>query len=329
LLVLALALAAVPAVADDVDEEVADVAEEATNEAAEKGDAGGGPNGFSLAAATIPPDKILEGGPARDSIESVDAPRFVPAAEASWVGPQNPVVGLVVGGEARAYPVHLLEFHQVVNDRVGDVPVVLSYDPLTGAPLAYRRKLGDHTLSFGVSGLIYNCNFLLYDRETESLWSQMSGEAISGSHAGTRLERIPVRQETFARWLKRQPETRVLERPDPREIDYRYSPYTAYWVQDEIPFPVEARDKRFHTKELVLGVQVGEVQRAYVGSLVTRAGGSVEDRFQGKPIRLRYTSETGTFEYDVPDGVEVTEGFWFAWKAFHPDTEIWRGKPKQ
>jgi hypothetical protein len=181
------------------------------------------------------------------------------------------------------------------------------------------------TLTFGVSGLIFNHNFLLYDRETESLWVQFTGEAISGPLAGQRLRRVRMRQETLAGWLERHPRSVVLERPLPTHIDYRYSPFTAYIVRDETIFPVRASDPSFHAKELVVGVLVeGAPPRAYLGSVVTAAGGLVEDEVGGRPIRLAYDTELGVFSFDVPEDVVAQEAYWFAWKAFHPDTEVWR-----
>ncbi len=286
-------------------------------------------NGFDLEGALLPREEIRGGGPARDGIQSVDEPEFVAVGEAHWVVESNPVLGVAVGDETHAYPVHLIEPHQIVNDEVGGVPVVVTYDPLVAVPRAYRRDVEGKTLTFGVSGLLCNSNFLLYDRETESLWLQFTGEAIAGPMAGKKLERIPIRQELLSTWLSRHPLSRVLSRPRPTKIDYRYSRYTRYMVQDKIVFPVKARDDRFHAKELVVGVVVDGRPRAYLGSLVTKAGGKVEDELGGKKIELVYSTDDGIFSYDVEEGVDVTEAYWFAWKAFHPDTEVWNdpGKP--
>ena len=281
-------------------------------------------NGFALGDLRVNRDKLVAGGPGRDKIHSVDEPAFAEPAAASWVAAENLVIGVSRDGAARAYPVHVMEYHQIVNDEIGGVPVVVTYDPIAGVPIAYVRRVGERTLEFGVSGLIYNSNFLLYDRATESLWSQFRGEAIAGPLAGTRLERLRVRQEPLGRWLERAPKTRVLGLPAPRRIDYRYSPFTAYWLSEKVPFPVEASDPSFHPKELVLGLRAGGKTRAYLGSLVTGAGGILEDRFEGHDVRVGYTSELAAFDYEVPDAIEVTEAYWFAWKAFHPDTEVWK-----
>ena len=279
--------------------------------------------GFDVEAATVPRAAIVAGGPGRDGIRSVDAPEFAPPAEASWVAADTPVVGVEAGGEARSYPVHLLEYHQIVNDVLGGVPVAITYDPLAAAPLAFRRTVAGRTLTFGVSGLVYNSNFLMYDRETRSLWSQFIGKAIAGPLAGKTLARIRVRQVTETAWLAAHPGSRVLVRPDRFRIDYRYSPFSTYMIADSIPFPVNAEDRRHHPKTLVVGVRANGKARAYLDSLVTKAGGSVEDEFEGREIRIRYDPDAAVFTWDAPDDLEVAEAYWFAWKAFHPETQIW------
>ena len=283
-------------------------------------------NGFLIERHAVPRDQILAGGPPRDGIRSVDEPSFVAPREASWVAPTTPVLGVAIGGEARAYPVHVIEYHQVVNDELAGVPVVVTFDPLTGTPRAYRRRVDGRSLQFGVSGLVYTSNFLLYDRQSESLWSQFLGTAISGPLARRTLERVRIRQEPFALWLKRHPNTRVLARPAPKHIDYRYSPFTTYWVTRKIPFPVPATDHRYHPKEVMLGVEVNDRQRAYLGSLLTAAGGRIVDEFQGRKIRISYDTQLNTFSWEAPDDARVTDAYWFAWKAFHPDTEIWNDR---
>jgi len=280
-------------------------------------------NGLRLVPLLVKAELVRAGGPARDQIKAVDDPQFVTPEQATWVVGDTPVIGIELNGEARAYPVHLMERHQIVNDVLAGVPIAVSYDPLAGTPLGFRRSVAGKNLHFGVSGLVYNACSLMYDRETQSLWSQFTGQAISGPLAGTRLDRIRVRQEPRDLWLGRASASMVLVRPDPKGIDYRYSPYKAYWLQEEIPFPVAAKDSRFHSKELVLGVVAQGKARAYLGSLLTAAGGRVTDDFQGKRIRILYDSEAAFMQWEIPKGIEVTEAYWFAWKAFHPDTEIW------
>lgn len=283
--------------------------------------------GFEVGNLTVDRAYLVSGGPGRDGIKSVDAPEFSPIQDAGWIGRDTEVIGVVVGGEAKAYPVRMLEFHQIVNDTIGGVPVVVTYDPLAGVPAAYRRRVGNDTLEFGVSGLLHNHNFLLYDRATDSLWSQFLGTAIAGKRAGQALERVVVRQETAGRWLQRQVDTRFLRPPMPEKIQYRLTPYAAYWIENKRIFPVAAKDETYHAKELVLGVTSGETVRAYLGSEVTLAGGRAQEEIGGKRLQVFYDSETGTFGWEADAGIEVFEAYWLAWKAFHPKTEIWKPAP--
>ena len=283
-------------------------------------------NGFDVSKRVVPRESIRAGGPARDAIRSVDSPEFVKPAEAVWAPAPVPAIGVVLGGEARAYPVHLMEYHQVVNDSIGGIPVVITYDPLTGVPRAFERSVDGQRLHFGVSGLIHRAQFLLYDRETESLWAQYEGRAIAGPLAGSKLESIQVRQEPVGAWLQREPATTVLARPDRMRIDYRYSPFQAYWVSEAVPVQVDARDDRYHPKEVALGVERNGKTRVYLGSILTAEGGRIVDEFEERRIRVAYDSKSGTFLWEAPDDVRVTDAYWFAWKSFHPDTEIWRGR---
>lgn len=281
-------------------------------------------NGFDLGSAKVPAKEIVAGGPDRDGIRSVDAPAWAAVAEASaWVAPSNPVLGVRVGDEARTVPLHLIEYHQIVNAEVGGQPLAITYDPLTGTPRAFVRRVGERVLELGVSGLVYNGSFLMYDRQTESLWLHYTGEAIAGPLAGERLERLRVRLEPLATWLSRNPEASVLERPLPRKIDYRYSPFSTYIASDAIPFPVKARDDTHHPKEMVLGVATDGTTRAYLSSAVVAAGGRVRDQVEDHAIELIYDVDEAVFSWEAPPELRISEGFWFAWKAFHPDTEIW------
>ena len=197
--------------------------------------------------------------------------------------------------------------------------------PAQSDSLAFDRRLEKRTLDFGISGLLYQSHCLLYDRQTESLWLPIQGMAISGPLAGRRLIRLPLRKEPMATWFENHPETGVLERPMLKQIDYRFSPFSAYWASTEIPYPVDGLDSRFHPKEIVLGVEYPGGSRAYLGSTLTSAGGRVVDEVDGKRVRVSYDSETATFTHELPDGLEATEAYWFVWKAFHPDTTVWQG----
>jgi hypothetical protein len=287
-------------------------------------------NGFSIDPQNESKPHIRRGGPARDAIHSVDAPEFVPAAEASWAPPPVAAIGVEIGGEARAYPIHLMEYHQIVNDSIAGVPVAVTYDPLTGIAIVWKRTIDDgRVLEFGVSGLLYREQFLMHDRETDSLWAQYEGVAIAGPLSGKRLERVPSRQEPVGAWMGRHPSSGILKRPARMKIDYRHSPFEAYWTSESVPVTVRASDERYHPKELVLGIEANGKHRAYLGSILTAEGGRIVDTFEGHKIRIAYDRNLGLFIYEAPNGVWITDAYWFAWKSLHPDTEIWHDRVSQ
>jgi len=141
-------------------------------------------NGFDLSGALIPVRDIESGGPPRDGIPSIDDPRFVGASKASFLAPEDRVLGVAIEGEAKAYPVAILNWHEIVNDRSLDQNFVVTYCPLCGSGMVFVADVGERALSFGVSGLLYNSDMLLYDRNTESLWSQLLAKAVSGPLKG-------------------------------------------------------------------------------------------------------------------------------------------------
>lgn len=282
------------------------------------------PNGFSLDGLRVPRALVRAGGPQRDQIRAVDAPKLVaPDAAAAWARGDTPVLGVMHGTDAHAHPVHVIERHQVVNDEIGGEPIAVFYDPLGGVATSAKRTLNGKVLVFGVSGLVYNGTSLYFDRQTESLWSPLLGSAIAGPLAGTTLERVRTWQEPLDLFLGRAPKALVLERPD-RGLDYRVSPYQQYWVDERLPFPVAARDEAIHPKATTLGVIANGRARAYTSGELRRAGGRIADELEGRRIRIAYDGDLDFLQWEAPDDVEVVESYFFAWKAFHPDTGVWK-----
>lgn len=161
-----------------------------------------------------------------DSIPAVDHPTFVPVAEAD-IPEVEPVVAIETDGPARAYPIRFLITHEVVNDRVGREPIVVSFCPLCNSATAFSRRVGDRTLIFGVSGQLLSANLVMFDRETISLWQQVTGRAFSGDYRGTTLERLPVQMVAFGSWREAHPDGVVMEEPTPG-FDYGDDPYASY-----------------------------------------------------------------------------------------------------
>ena len=279
-------------------------------------------NGFVLEPASIPASEVLAGGPARDGIPALELPSTVPAAQADWSDDEL-VLGVIVEGEARAYPVAILDWHELVNDTLGGEPILVSFCPLCGTGLVFDRRVAGEIRTFGVSGLLYRSDLLMYDRDTESLWSQISAEAVTGPLLGKRLRVLRARMDRWGQWRRDYPETTVLSRETGHRRDYDRSPYAGYAQSASLRFPAPI-DRRYHPKMPTLGLRVpGEGSRAYPASELARAGGSVEDRFLEHRVRVAYDADWQVFEVEAPPEVEVVEGFWFAWAAFHPETSVY------
>jgi hypothetical protein len=181
---------------------------------------------------SVPLDEIISGGPPRDGIPSIDAPAFVPAAEAG-LADNEPVIGLVIEGDARAYPLRILIWHEIVNDVVGGVPVAVTYCPLCNTGLVFDRRVGERVLEFGTTGKLRHSDLVMYDRTTESWWQQFLGEAIVGELTGTQLVMLPARLESLSAFKARAPGGRVqVPRSDARA--YGVNPYAGY---DSAPAP--------------------------------------------------------------------------------------------
>jgi len=178
--------------------------------------------------------EVLSGGPPRDGIPSIDNPKFVPLSEIDDIAPTEPVIGLEVNGVARAYPLRVLTWHEIVNDQIGGLPVAVTYCPLCNAAIVFERYIGGRILEFGTTGKLRHSDLIMYDRQTESWWQQFLGEAIAGAMPGRRLETVPARLESFGKFAARHPKGEVLVPNNPLMRAYGANPYVGY---DSSGFP--------------------------------------------------------------------------------------------
>ena len=169
---------------------------------------------------------IRSGGPKKDGIPSIDKPEFISIAEAKQLADTEPVIGFSMNGEAKAYPLGILMRHEIVNDRVGGVPVAVTYCPLCNASIVFDARVKGKVLDFGTTGSLRNSDLVMYDRQTQSWWQQFMGEAIVGELTGTRLKMLPSRIESFPRFRERLPSGKVLK--PSRFGSFGRNPYTGY-----------------------------------------------------------------------------------------------------
>lgn len=282
-------------------------------------------NGFNLDSALIPPEQILRGGPPRDGIPAIRQPRFEkPDGSQPWQ--PNDLMLTHDGTEgSRAYPIGILNWHEIVNLPESAQPLVITFCPLCGTGIGFDPVVDGQRLTFGVSGLLYNSDLLMYDHQTESLWSQIEGRAVSGPLADQTLRHVPVRHERWQAWLQRVGASgEVLSTDTGYGRDYRKSPYGNYEQSERLYFPVSQSSRRYHPKTWVLGWRYNGETRAWPFPELARHDGVLNDSIGGKAVTVHYDPTTPSAELRDQDGtlLPATRAFWFAWYTFHPDTGV-------
>ena len=283
----------------------------------------------------MPYDEILSGGVPKDGIPSIDKPVFVSLDEAAAEIPDSePVIGLIVNGDARAYPLRILTWHEIVNDEVGGVPVAVTFCPLCNAAIVFDRRLDGAVYDFGTTGKLRNSDLVMYARQTESWWQQFTGTAIVGSLLGKELKVRPARLESFERFRARAPKGRVLAPNDPGMRPYGANPYAGY---DSEFHPFLYRGE--HPKNIAALARVVTVgDRAWALDLLRKRGRIETDdglvitwsAGQNSALDARVIAEGSDVgnvvvqRHEAGRLVDVAYGvdFAFAFHAFHPDREI-------
>lgn len=280
---------------------------------------------FNTTGLIIPRQQIHSGGPAKDGIPALFRPKLGPIAKAKFLPPHARVIGLTINGLARAYPINVLNWHEVINDELGGIPVAVVYCPLCDSVSVIDRRLDNRLMSFGVSGLLHNSNVLLYDRNDNALWSQVGFTAISGPNVGKSLRHLPWEITRLSDWQQKHPDSTVVTFQTGYRRDYRRNPYGAYFENPQLSFPVTVKDERLPLKMKVVGVKIGKQAWAYpVNRIAAARNGRVEEMLAGHRLILQSDHDTGRVAVvEVPPDAQVVHTFWFAWAAFHPQTTIY------
>jgi hypothetical protein len=283
-------------------------------------------NGFDLQGATIPVEEVFKGGPPKDGIPSIDNPRFVKPASSTQLDDSDLVLGISLNGVSKAYPLPIMNWHEIVNDFFVDLPVVVTFCPLCGSGMAFESKMDGRSLTFGVSGLLYNSDVLLYDRQTESLWSQLKSSAVTGFYKAKQLKPVPMQHTTWQHWRKQHPNTLVLSFDTGFSRNYSRNPYEGYENIEQTYFPVKFRAKGLHPKERVIGLTINDKAKAWPFVELRKAGGVIKDNIGGQSITVRFNEKHESAEIIDKQGKALASVtlFWFAWAAFHPETELYR-----
>ena len=282
-------------------------------------------NGFVLDDALVPVREIRSGGPPKDGIPALDMPDVIMAAAADYLDDTDRVLGINIGGRARAYPIRILNHHEIVNDVIGGEVITVTWCPLCGSGIAFESEVEGRGLDFGVSGLLNNSDVLMYDRQTPSLWSQIMKTAISGDLKGSKLTAISLVHTTWRDWRSRHPDTDVLSAQTGYGRDYNRDPYAGYADGNRLYFPVNSEDRTYSRKMLVVGLEVDGHFKAYPFDELKKGPARFTDTVGGVQVEVSYDNDNATANITPVDGREMTAMilYWFAWSAFHPDTQIY------
>jgi len=230
--------------------------------------------------------RLVNGGPPPDGIPALDTPSFLPADAVDFLDPREPVLAFELDGVARAYPVQILLWHEIINDTVAGVPVAVTYCPLCNSALAFDRRAAGRVLTFGVSGRLYNSNLVMFDRQTRSLWPQLEGRAVAGVLTGTPLQAFPVQTVPWREWRRAHPHGQVLSRETGYRRDYGRNPYLSYDDPNTSPFLLDVEaDARLPAKERVIGIGSGSDAVTVTTERLLRDG-VLEVTVDGKPVVL-------------------------------------------
>ncbi len=252
-------------------------------------------------------DEIRSGGPPPDGIPPVDDPVFLDVADVEFLADNEPVLALEIDGDARAYPVQILTWHEIVNDTVGGIPVSVTYCPLCNSAVAYDRRLDDLVLDFGTSGLLYNSALVMYDRQTETLWSHFTGQGVIGELTGRELESFPLSTVSWSTWRDANPDGLVLSRDTGFSRDYGRNPYPGYDDVDGIPFLFEGDvDGRYTALTRIVGIELDD-EAVGVPLIELQDAHVIAGEIAGTPLVVLWAAGTSSAlqNADIASGVDV------------------------
>ncbi len=266
----------------------------------------GNPGGNNSNVWLIPQGEVLDGGPGKDGIPSIDSPKFSDVSQISFLQPGDLVLGVKVGEEVRAYPHPILDWHEIVNDNLNGKQIAITYCPLTGTGTGWERDVNGGTTTFGVSGLLYNTNLLPYDRNTNSNWSQMLLKAVNGRLAGTEIETYPLVETTWQTWKAMYPGSKVMNTNTGFSRNYGNYPYGSYRTNhDQMLFPISPDDNRLPRKQRGLGVIANEKAKFYPFDQFDAPVAVQQDDFQGMNLVIvgsKPQNFMAAYQRSLPDG---------------------------
>lgn len=251
------------------------------------------PNDPGLPPPSIDTALLVDSGVGVDEIPAIDQSDWFPVERVGWLEDQEPVIAIEIEGDARAYPLMVMTWHEIVNDEVAGIPMTITFCPLCNSAVAFERTVDAGELTFGVSGLLFNSSLVMYDRQTESLWTHFDGTAVAGSLAGTELRKHPVQIVSWADFRDTFPEGQVLTRATGFSRPYGRNPYPGYDAVGQRPFFFEGEiDGRIAAKERVVAIRGDETKVVLLSELADAS--VVELEFDGRAAVVLHTDGTSS-----------------------------------
>ncbi len=262
---------------------------------------------FSIHA--VPYTEILSGGPPKDGIPSIDTPRFVSVNEADeWIEDVEPIIQVERNGKVKGYPLQILTWHEIVNDQVGNTPVVVTFCPLCNTAIAFDRRVGGQVMDFGTTGRLRFSNLIMYDRQTETWWQQATGEAIVGELTGAQLKFVPAPMISWEEFKEANPSAAVLSRETGHMRNYGQNPYPGYDDIDRPPFLYDGptTPDTLPAVARILAVEIGAETVAYPYEVLSEEK-VVNDLVNEQEIVVFWTSGTASAldESAIAEGADV------------------------
>jgi hypothetical protein len=279
--------------------------------------------------AKIKPSDLVNGCPEKDCIPAINAPKFVPADHVEWIATSDVIFVLEYKKTKKIYPQKILNWHEIVNDEVEGIPIVVSFCPLCGTAIAFERIVNGKTTKFGVSGKLHNSDLVMYDKLEGNLWQQLTGEAIVGPAArrNETLTSFPLITTTWGEWRDNLSKSYVLSLTTGHERNYEEYPYDDYETNESIFFPVSHLDKSISPKTPVIGVAYKGYSKAFKVSdlkknseIIDSVGGIYIKISRNKNGRVTVVNQASL------EKINVYRYFWFAWKTFYPESVLWSPK---
>jgi hypothetical protein len=275
---------------------------------------------------SIPLEDIQGGGPQKDGIPSLDNPQFISVSAADdFLDDGGLGIAISYDGVDRFYPMQIMVWHEIVNDHIGDQAFLVTYCPLCGTGIVYEPIVNGEVSEFGTSGKLWNSNLVMYDRQTDSYWSQALGEAVVGEMTGTKLTLLPYQNMYWEFWKKQFPEGEVLSKDTGYSRDYDRDPYGDYYTSTGVWFELDNEDSRYHQKEPMWGIEIEGVYKAYVLEELLQSEGAFQDTVGDVAVNIQFDEASNTFSLerlDTGESINASYSFWFSWISIHTNTEV-------